>query len=101
MQTVLALQAGATVQLHRRFDPAATLAAIRDHRITTTVLVPAQLAALADHPDWPAADLSSLRLGTPRCPGGAPGLIAPAPPPGRPGIRPCGAPHARPRRHRR
>ncbi len=41
MQTVPALHAGATVHLHRRFDPAATLAAIRDARITVTVLVPA------------------------------------------------------------
>jgi fatty-acyl-CoA synthase len=62
MQTVPALHAGATVHLHRRFDPAATLAAIRDARITVTVLVPAQLAAILDHPDWPGADLSSLRL---------------------------------------
>ncbi|MBI3516856.1 MAG: AMP-binding protein [Proteobacteria bacterium] len=64
MQTVPALRVGATVYLHRRFDPAATLAAIRDHRITLTVLVPAQLATLVDHPDWPAADLTSLRLVT-------------------------------------
>jgi fatty-acyl-CoA synthase len=64
MQTVPALHAGATVHLHRRFDPAATLAAIRDQRITVTVLVPTQLAALAQHPDWPAADLASLRLVT-------------------------------------
>jgi len=62
MQTVPALHAGATVFLHRRFDPAATLAAIRDARISVTVLVPAQLAALIEHPDWPGADLSSLRL---------------------------------------
>jgi fatty-acyl-CoA synthase len=62
MQTVPALHAGATVHLQRRFDPAATLAAIRDARITVTVLVPAQLAAILDHPDWPDADLSSLRL---------------------------------------
>ncbi len=64
MQTVPALHAGATVHLHARFDPAATLAAIRDQRITVTVLVPAQLAALLEHPDWPDADLSSLRLVT-------------------------------------
>ena len=64
MQTVPALHAGATVHLHRRFDPAATLAAIRDARITVTVLVPAQLVALLEHPDWRGADLESLRLVT-------------------------------------
>jgi fatty-acyl-CoA synthase len=62
MQTVPALHEGATVYLHRRFDPAATLATIREARITVTVLVPAQLAAILDHPDWSGADLSSLRL---------------------------------------
>jgi len=62
MQTVPALHAGATVHLHRRFDPAATLTTIREARITVTALVPAQLAAILDHPDWPGADLSSLRL---------------------------------------
>ncbi len=77
MQTVPALHAGATVHLHRRFDPAATLAAIRDHRITVTVLVPAQLAALVDHPDWPAADLTSLRLVTTGSSVVQPGLIEP------------------------
>ena len=77
MQTVPALHAGATVHLHRRFDPAATLAAIRDQRITVTVLVPAQLAALAQHPDWPAADLESLRLVTTGSAVVPPALIAP------------------------
>jgi fatty-acyl-CoA synthase len=62
MQTVPALQAGATVHLHRRFDPAAVLATIRDARITVSVFVPAQLAALIEHPGWPEADLTSLRL---------------------------------------
>ena len=62
MQTVPALHAGATVHLQRRFDPGATLATLRDARITVSVLVPAQLAAILEHPDWPSADLSNLRV---------------------------------------
>jgi fatty-acyl-CoA synthase len=77
MQTVPALYAGATVHLHRRFDPAATLATIRDARITLTVLVPAQLTALAEHPDWPRADLESLRLVTTGSSVVPPAVIAP------------------------
>jgi fatty-acyl-CoA synthase len=62
IQTVPALSVGATVHLHRRFDPAETLGAIAAARITVSVLVPAQLRAVIQHPDWPAADLSSLRV---------------------------------------
>jgi fatty-acyl-CoA synthase len=62
IQTLPALHAGATVILHRRFDPDATLRAIAEDRPSLTVLVPAQMAALIGHPAWPAADLSSLRL---------------------------------------
>ncbi|MGO8917024.1 MAG: o-succinylbenzoate--CoA ligase [Stellaceae bacterium] len=61
IQTLPALHAGARVTLHRRFDPAATLAAIAAARPSLTVLVPTQLAALLEHPAWPATDLSSLR----------------------------------------
>jgi fatty-acyl-CoA synthase len=62
IQTVPALHAGAHVFLHTRFDPAATLRAIAADRITVSVLVPTQLRALIEHADWPAADLSSLRV---------------------------------------
>ena len=62
IQTTPALHAGATVTLHARFDPAATLDAIERERITLTVLVPAQLTALMEQPRWSHADLSSLRV---------------------------------------
>lgn len=62
IQTTPALYAGATVTLHRKFDAAAALRAITGERPTLTVLVPAQMAAIIDHPDWPGADLSSLRM---------------------------------------
>src|SRR3972149_3765861 len=62
IQTTPALHAGASVTLHAKFDPAATLEAIERDRITLTVLVPAQLSALMELPRWASADLSSLRV---------------------------------------
>ena len=62
IQTTPALHAGASVSLHAKFDPAATLDAIERERITLTVLVPAQLSALMELPRWKSADLSSLRV---------------------------------------
>jgi fatty-acyl-CoA synthase len=64
IQTLPALHAGASVTLHRRFEPGATLAAIALRRPTLTVLVPATMRALIDHPAWPETDLTSLRLVT-------------------------------------
>jgi fatty-acyl-CoA synthase len=61
IQTTPALHHGATVTIHARFTPEATLTAIaRDHP-TLTVLVPAIIQALGDHPDWASTDLSSLK----------------------------------------
>ncbi|HEY5900623.1 MAG TPA: AMP-binding protein [Burkholderiales bacterium] len=62
IQTTPALHAGASVTLHPRFDPQATLEAIERERITLTVLVPAQLTAMMALPGWKSADLSSLRV---------------------------------------
>ena len=61
IQTTPVLQAGGTVTLHEKFDPGAALAAIETLRPTLTVLVPATLKAMIEHPRWRAADLSSLR----------------------------------------
>ena len=60
--TTPALAVGASVVLHPKFDPEASLAAIERERITLTVLVPAQLDMLIAHPRWRSADLSSLRM---------------------------------------
>jgi fatty-acyl-CoA synthase len=57
-----ALYVGATVTLHRRFDAGQLLADIATRRPTLTLLVPATIAAVLAHPDWPGADLSSLRM---------------------------------------
>jgi fatty-acyl-CoA synthase len=61
IQTLPALHAGARVTLHRRFDAGATLDAIARVRPSLTVLVPAQLTAMLEHPRWHETDLSSLR----------------------------------------
>jgi fatty-acyl-CoA synthase len=64
IQTTPALQLGATVTLHDRFAPATTLAAIERDRPTLTVLVPATIQALLEHPRWPTTRLDSLRAVT-------------------------------------
>ncbi len=55
------LALGATVSLHARFDPAATLATIARERPSLTVQVPATMQAMIGHPSWAETDLSSLR----------------------------------------
>ena len=61
-QTLPALQAGASVTLHRRFDPALWLADVAQRRPTISLLVPATLQAVVSHPAWPSTDLSSLKM---------------------------------------
>jgi len=61
-QTTPALQNGATLVLHARFDPVATFDAIERERITLTVLVPTQLTMMMALPRWRTADLSGLRM---------------------------------------
>jgi fatty-acyl-CoA synthase len=64
IQTTPALQLGATVTLHPRFSPEATLAAFAADRPTLVVLVPSTIQALIGHPRWGEADLTSLRAVT-------------------------------------
>src|SRR6202012_5883656 len=52
---------GATVTIHCRFAPDTTLETISRERPTLTVLVPATIQAMTDHPAWTSADLSSLK----------------------------------------
>ncbi|MEA2919903.1 MAG: fatty-acyl-CoA synthase [Bradyrhizobium sp.] len=61
IQTTPALHFGATVTIHSRFTPEATLAAFGRERPTLTTLVPATIQAVTDHPDWASTDLSSLK----------------------------------------
>src|SRR5204862_1924375 len=64
IQTTPALQLGATVSLHARFAPEATLEAIERDAPTLTVLVPATIQAMIEHPRWEATRLDSLRAVT-------------------------------------
>ena len=61
IQTTPALHHGATVTIHERFTPDATLNAFAREEPTLTVLVPATIQAVTDHPAWASTDLSSLR----------------------------------------
>jgi fatty-acyl-CoA synthase len=61
IQTTPALQHGATVTIHSRFAPETTLLAFERDRPTLTVLVPATIQAITEHPDWAKINLSSLR----------------------------------------
>jgi fatty-acyl-CoA synthase len=61
IQTTPALHHGATVTIHARFTPDTALATIARDRPTLTVLVPAIIQAVTDHPGWAASDLSSLK----------------------------------------
>jgi fatty-acyl-CoA synthase len=60
IQTLPALSVGAKVSLQARFEPGAWFDAVEQWRPTTTLLVPAVMKALIDHPRWPQADLGSL-----------------------------------------
>jgi fatty-acyl-CoA synthase len=61
IQTTPALHAGATVTIHSRFAPDAALTTFARDRPTLTVLVPATIQAVTDHPNWHTTDLSSLK----------------------------------------
>ena len=62
IQTLPALRVGATVILHRGFDPASVLRTIKRKKVTLTVLVPSQMQSLVTHESWPESDLKSLRM---------------------------------------
>jgi long-chain acyl-CoA synthetase len=62
LNIVTALQTGAWVRLHRRFDIDATLQHIEADRITVEMAVAPIALAIASHPDLESYDLSSLRF---------------------------------------
>jgi fatty-acyl-CoA synthase len=61
IQTIPALHAGATITLHERFDPGRWIADVTQRKPTLSLLVPATIKAIVEHPGWSQADLSSLR----------------------------------------
>jgi fatty-acyl-CoA synthase len=62
IQTLPALHAGASLTVHARFDPGAWLVDVALRRPTLTLVVPAVMRAVIDHPAWKQADLASLRM---------------------------------------
>ncbi len=62
IHTLPGLCAGATITIHRQFDPGRLLEEIQQQRISLFACVPAMTVQLASHPGWKGADLSSLRL---------------------------------------
>ena len=53
---------GQTHVVLRSFSPESFFAAVAEHQVTISILVPAQLRRILDHPGFDEADLSSLRL---------------------------------------
>jgi fatty-acyl-CoA synthase len=60
IQVLPTLAAGGSVCLHPRFDATAWLNEVETWWPTTSLLVPATMRALVEHPRWPQADLRSL-----------------------------------------
>lgn len=61
IQTLPVLMLGGTVVLHAAFDPGRFLTDVPRYAVTTSLLVPATIRAVIDHPAWATADLSSIR----------------------------------------
>ncbi len=60
--TLVTLQKGGLVVLHRSFDPGKALADIAAHRVTTMFGVPAMFQFMALHPSFEQTDLASVRV---------------------------------------
>ncbi|WP_322992705.1 class I adenylate-forming enzyme family protein [Limnohabitans sp.] len=61
IQTLPALLAGVEVVLHPRFDPTAWLDEMQTSRPTLSLLVPATMRAVFEHPRWADTSLACLR----------------------------------------
>lgn len=61
IQTLPALLSGATVVLHPRFDPQAALHDLDALHITTTLMVPAVMKAVIEHPSFASTRMAHLR----------------------------------------
>jgi fatty-acyl-CoA synthase len=62
IQVLPTLAAGGVVRLQPRFDAEAWFDDVAAWRPTTSLLVPAAMRALIEHPRWSRADLSALRF---------------------------------------
>ncbi len=61
IQTLPAFAVGGEVWLEARFEPVVALQLIAETKPTHTILVPAMMRAVIDHPEFERTDLSSLR----------------------------------------
>ncbi|MGH7897761.1 MAG: acyl-CoA synthetase [Candidatus Binatia bacterium] len=61
IHTTPALRAGASLTLHRRFDPRRALGAIANERPTMFLAVPQVSLAMTEHPQWMSTDVTCLR----------------------------------------
>ena len=61
IQTLPALYAGASVTLHERFDATRWLSDVQALKPSLSLMVPATLKAVIDHPQFASTDLSGLR----------------------------------------
>ncbi len=62
IQTLPALYTGASVTLLPRFEPGAWLAAVQRQRPSLSLMVPATLRAVLDHPLFGSTDVACLRM---------------------------------------
>jgi fatty-acyl-CoA synthase len=62
IQTLPALAVGGRVLLQPKFDPAAWFDGVETWKPTTSLLVPAVMKALVEHPRWAGADLAPLQF---------------------------------------
>ena len=60
--TLISLQSGGHVVLHRSFDPGLVIADIERYRVQTMFGAPAMFLFMAQHPAFAGADLSSLQI---------------------------------------
>ncbi len=60
--TLVVMQRGGHVILHRHFDPVAAIEAIEHHRVTSLFGVPAMFLAMSQQPQFETADLSSIAI---------------------------------------
>jgi len=60
--TIVTLQKGGHVILHRSFDPGAALEAIQANSVTNMFGVPAMFLFMSQHPDFEDTDLTSLNV---------------------------------------
>jgi fatty-acyl-CoA synthase len=62
IQSIPVLHVGGTLTIHARFDPSLWLADVAARRPTLSLLVPATMKAVVDHPKFAETELSSLRM---------------------------------------